>query len=105
MIERVEARLRGELQQEHAAVEAATTDEAPTEAPAAAEAIGSEPEASASPEPDEAEAAPRRRTARPGSGLFLSDHQRRAVEFLTLLRTVVADPPPDEPPAPQAQSP
>ncbi len=101
MIPRVEARLRGELQQEHAAVEATTADEMP----AAADAAGEQPGVSASPEADEAEAAPRRRTARPGSGLFLSDHQRRAIEFLTLLRAATADPPPDEPPTPQAQSP
>ncbi|HZH45160.1 MAG TPA: hypothetical protein VEY31_00855, partial [Roseococcus sp.] len=50
MIERVETRLRGELQQEHAAVEAVTADEMP----AAAEAAGNEPEVSTSCEPDEA---------------------------------------------------
>ncbi len=105
MIQRVEARLRGELQQEHAAVEAATSDEAPSEEPAMAEGAGNEPEASASSEPDDAEAAPRRRSPRTGPGLFLSDHQRRAIEFLTFLRAATADPPPDEPPTPQAQSP
>jgi hypothetical protein len=133
MIQRVEARLRGELQQEHAAVEAAAADETPSEQPSAAAAEPSaadaatslvappldggayQPEQTAVPHPvgapvepehdREAEPAPRRRSPRAGPGLFLSDHQRRAIEFLTLLRTVVADPPPDEPPAPQAQSP
>ena len=105
MIERVEARLRGELQQEYAVVQAATSDEVPGEEPVATEAAGDEPEAPVLPQPEEVEAAPRRRTSRTGRGLFLSDHQRRAVEFLTLLRAATADPPPDEPPAPQAQSP
>ena len=105
MIERVEARLRGELQQEHAAVEAATADEVPDEEPAGADAADDEPEASASSEPDEAEAAPRRRSPRTGPSLFLSDHQRRAIEFLTLLRAATADSSPEEPPTPRAQAP
>jgi len=131
MIERLEARLRGELQQEHAAVEAAVAEEAGPEEPAAA-AEAADPDAhplvappldggayqpgqAAVPDPVDApvepghdrgeEAATRRRAPRTGSGLFLSDHQRRAVEFLTLLRTATADPPPDEPPTPQARSP
>ncbi len=101
MIERVEARLRGELQQEHAAVHAATADEEPADP----EAAGDEPEVSVPSQPDETEAAPRRRTPRTAPGLFLSDHQRHAAPFLTLLRTAAADPPPDEPPAPRAQAP
>jgi hypothetical protein len=131
MIERVELRLRGELQQEHAAVEAAVAEEARAEEPAAAAEAADpdahplvaplldggayQPEQAAVPDPagapvepghdKEEEAASRRRSVRPGPGLFLSDHQRRAVEFLTLLRTVVADPPPDEPPTPRAQAP
>ena len=51
------------------------------------------------------EGAPRRRTAHPTPGLFLSDHQRRAIEFLTLLRAATADAPPEEPPTPRAQAP
>ena len=120
MIQRVEARLRPELQQEHAAVEAAVADEArPEEPAAAADAAGPDahplvappldggayqPGQAAVPGPvgapvepghdKEEEPAPRRRTTRTAPGLFL-----------TLPRTVASDPPPDEPPPPQAQSP
>ena len=136
MLERVEARLRGELQHEHAVVQAAMADETPSEEPVAhaepsaagaatnAHSLvappldggacqplqGTEPHAAGAPvEPEhdreEETAAPRRRSARPGPGLLLSDHQRRVVEFLALLRAAAADSPPDQPPTPQAQSP
>ena len=86
-MQRVESRLRGELQQEHVAVHAAVAaDETPpVEEPA--------------PEP----APPRRqrRSPRPSSTPVLSDYQSRAIEALLLLKNAA----PDEPPIPRAQVP
>jgi hypothetical protein len=86
-MQRVESRLRGELQQEHAAVHAAVAvDEAPSiEEPA--------------PEP----VPPRRqrRSPRPSSTPLLSDYQSRAIKALLLLKNAA----PDEAPIPRAQAP
>ena len=86
-MQRVESRLRGELQQEHAAVHAAVAvDEAPSiEEPA--------PE----PEPPLRQ----RRSPRPSSTPILSDYQSRAIEALLLLKNAA----PDEQPTPRAQAP
>ena len=86
-MQRVESRLRGELQQEHAAVHAAVAaDEAPSiEEPA--------PE----PEPPLRQ----RRSPRPSSTPVLSDYQSRAIEALLLLKNAA----PDEQPTPRAQAP
>ena len=86
-MQRVESRLRGELQQEHAAVHAAVAaDEAP---PVAEEAL--EP-----PLPQR-----QRRSPRPSSTPVLSDYQSRAIEALLLLKNAA----PDEPPTPRARAP
>jgi hypothetical protein len=85
-MQRVESRLRGELQQEHAAVQAAVAaDEAP---PA---------EEDASPEPRQRQ----RRSPRPSSTPILSAYQSRAIEALLLLKNAA----PDEPPTPRARAP
>jgi hypothetical protein len=84
-MQRVESRLRGELQQEHAAVHAAVAaDEAP-------------PMAEAAPEPPRRQ----RRSPRPSSTPILSGYQSRAIEALLLLKNAA----PDEPPTPRAQAP
>ncbi len=87
-MQRVESRLRGELQQEHAAVQAAV---AADEAPPAAEEAGPEP------------ALPQRqrRSPRPSSIPVLSDYQSRAIEALLLLKNAA----PHKPPTPRAQAP
>jgi hypothetical protein len=84
---RVESRLRGELQQEHAAVNAAVAaDEAPpVEEPA----------------PDADPPRRQRRSLRPSSTPVLSDYQSRAIEALLLLKNAA----PDEQPTPRAQAP
>jgi hypothetical protein len=87
-MQRVESRLRGELQQEHAAVQAAV---AADDAPPVAE------EAAPEPEPPRRQ----RRSPRPSSTPVLSDHQSRAIEALLLLKNAA----PDEQPAPRAQAP
>jgi hypothetical protein len=87
-IQRVESRLRGELQQEHAAVHAAV---------AADEAPPVEEEAAPEPEPPRRQ----RRSPRPSSTPLLSDYQSRAIEALLLLKNAA----PDEPPTPRAQAP
>ena len=87
-MQRVECRLRGELQQEHAAVHAAV---AADEAPPVAE------EAAPEPEPPQRQ----RRSPRPSSTPFLSDYQSRAIEALLLLKNAA----PDEQPTPRAQAP
>jgi hypothetical protein len=86
-MQRVESRLRGELQQEHAAVHAAAAvDEAPSiEEPA----------------PDAEPPLRQRRSPRPSSTPLLSDYQSRAIEALLLLKNAA----PDEPPTPRAQAP
>ena len=85
-MQRVESRLRGELQQEHAAVHAAVAaDEAP---PVAEEAA---------PEPPLRQ----RRSPRPSSTPVLSTYQSRAIEALLLLKNAI----PDEQPTPRAQAP
>jgi hypothetical protein len=84
-MQRVESRLRDELQQEHAAVQAAVAaDEAP-------------PMAEAAPELPQRQ----RRSPRPSSTPVLSDYQSRAIEALLLLKNAA----PDEPPTPCAQAP
>jgi hypothetical protein len=84
-MQRVESRLRGELQKEHAAVHAAVAaDEAP-------------PMAEAAPEPPLRP----RRLPRPSSTPILSDYQSRAIEALLLLKNTA----PDEQPTPRAQAP
>jgi hypothetical protein len=86
-MQRVESRLRGELQQEHAAVHAAVAaDETPpVEEPAT-----------------ELELPQRqRRLQRPSSTPVLSDYQSRAIEALLLLKNSA----PDEPPTPRARAP
>jgi hypothetical protein len=87
-MQRVESRLRGELQQEHAAVHAAV---AADEAPLVVEQAAFEPEP------------PRRqrRSPRPSSTPVLSDYQSRAIEVLLLLKNAA----PDEQPIPRAQAP
>jgi hypothetical protein len=87
-MQRVESRLRGELQQEHAAVQAAVAaDEA---SPVAEEAV-----------PEPAPPQRQRRSPRPSSTPLLSSYQSRAIEALLLLKNAA----PDEPPAPRAQAP
>jgi hypothetical protein len=87
-MQRVESRLRGELQQEHAAVHAAVAaDESP---PVAEEPI-------ADPEPPQRQ----RRCPRLSSTPVLSDYQSRAIEALLLLKNAA----PDEQPTPRAQAP
>jgi hypothetical protein len=87
-MQRVESRLRGDLQQEHAAVHAAVAaDEAPPVAEAAA------------PEPEPPQRL--RRSPRPSSTPILSDYQSRAIEALLLLKNAA----PDEQPTPHAQAP
>ena len=86
-MQRVESRLRGELQQEHAAVHAAVAaDEAP-------------PVVEATPEP--APPLRQRRSPRPSSTPVLSDYQSRAIDALLLLKNAA----PDEQPTPRAQAP
>ncbi len=87
-MQRVETRLRGELQQEHAAVQAAV---------AADEAPPVEEEAAPEPEPPRRQ----RRSPRPSSTPVLSDYQSRAIEALLLLKNAA----PDEPPTPRARAP
>jgi hypothetical protein len=86
-MQRVESRLRGELQQEHAAVNAAVAaDEAPpVEEPA----------------PDAEPPRRQRRSPRPSLTPVLSDYQSRGIEVLLLLKNAA----PDEPPTPRAQAP
>jgi hypothetical protein len=85
-MQRVESRLRGELQQEHAAVNAAVA--ADETSPVAEEAA---------PEPPRRQ----RRLPRPSSTPVLSDYQSRAIEALLLLKNAA----PDEQPTPRAQAP
>jgi hypothetical protein len=85
-MQRVESRLRGELQQEHAAVHAAVAADG---APPVAE--------EAEPEPPQRQ----RRSPRPSSTPVLSDYQSRAIEVLLLLKNAA----PDEQPTPRAQAP
>jgi hypothetical protein len=87
-MQRVESRLRGELQQEHAAVHAAVAADEP--APVAEEAASD-------PEPPQRQ----RRSPRPSSTPILSDYQSRAIEALLLLKNAT----PDEQPIPRAQAP
>jgi hypothetical protein len=84
-MQRVESRLRGELQQEHAAVHAAVA------------ADETAPMEEAAPEPPQRQ----RRSPRPSSTPILSDYQSRAIEALLLLRNAA----PDEPPTPRARAP
>ena len=87
-MQRVESRLRGELQQEHAAVNVAVAvDEAPP----------AEEDASPEPEPPQRQ----RRSPRPSSTPVLSGYQSRAIEALLLLKNAA----PDEQPTPRAQAP
>jgi hypothetical protein len=86
-MQRVESRLRGELQQEHAAVHAAV---AADEVPVAEDAA-----------PEPAPPSRQRRSPRPSSTPVLSDYQSRAIEALILLK----DAAPDEPPTPRARAP
>ena len=88
-MQRVECRLRGELQQEHAAVHAAV----------AADDLPEATEEAAAPEPEPPQR--QRRSPRPSSTPFLSDCQSRAIEALILLKNAV----PDEQPTPRAQAP
>src|SRR5215208_513086 len=83
-MQRVESRLRDELQQEHAAV-------------AADEACPDEDEPNPEPEPLRRQ----RRSPRPSSTPVLSDYQSRAIEVLLLLKNAA----PDEPPTPRARAP
>ena len=86
-MQRVESRLRGELQQEHAAVHAAVAaDEAP-------------PVEASAPDPEPPQR--QRRSPRPFSTPVLSDYQGRAIEALLLLKNAA----PDEQPTPRAQAP
>ena len=90
-MQRVETRLRGELAHEHAVVHAAVAadDAPPTEEKAA-------------PEPEPEPARRQRRSRRPSSTPpMLSDHQRRAIEALILLKNAA----PDEAPVPRARAP
>ena len=85
-MQRVESRLRGELQQEHAAVHAAVVaDKAPSIEESAPE-----------PEPPRGSAA-----AAAVLDPVLSDYQSRAIEALLLLKNAA----PDEQPTPRAQAP
>ena len=87
-MQRVESRLRGELQQEHAAVHAAA---AADEAPPVTEEVAAEP----------APPQRQRRSPRPSSTQVLSDYQSRAIEALLLLKNAA----PDEQPTPRARAP
>jgi hypothetical protein len=87
-MQRVESRLRGELQQEHAAVHAAV---AADEASPVEEQIAPEPELLRR----------QRRSPRPSSTPVLSGYQSRAIEALLLLKNAA----PDEPPTPRARAP
>ena len=87
-MQRVESRLRGELQQEHAAVHAAV---AADEVPPVAEEVAPEPEPPLR----------QRRSPRPSSTPALSDYQSRAIVALLLLKNAA----PDDPPTPRAQAP
>ncbi len=87
-MQRVESRLRGELQQEHAAVHAAV---------AADETSPVTEEVAAEPTPPQRQ----RRSPRPSATPVLSDYQSRAIEVLLLLKNAA----PDEPPTPCAQAP
>jgi hypothetical protein len=87
-MQRVESRLRGELQQEHAAVQAAV---------AADEASPVTEEVAAEPEPPQRQ----RRSPRPSSTPVPSDYQSRAIEALLLLENAI----PDQQPTPRAQAP
>jgi hypothetical protein len=89
-MQRVENRLRGELQQEHAAVNAAV---AADEASPVTEVVAQAPE----PAPPLRQ----RRLPRPSSTPVLSDYQSRAIEVLLLLKNAA----PDEQPTPRAQAP
>jgi hypothetical protein len=80
-MQRVESRLRGELQQEHAVVHAAVAAD----------------ETSPEPEPPQRQ----RRSPRPSSTPVLSDYQSRAIEALLLLKNAA----PDEQPTPRARAP
>jgi hypothetical protein len=84
-MQRVESRLRGELQQEHAAVQAAVAAD----------------ETSPMEEPAPAPLRRQRRSPRPSSTPVLSDYQSRAIEALLLLKNAA----PDEQPIPRAQAP
>jgi hypothetical protein len=87
-MQRVESRLRGELLQEHAAVNAAVaTDETPPV----------KEQASPDPEPPQRQL----RSPRPSSTPVLSAYQSRAIEALLLLKNAA----PDEQPTPRAQAP
>jgi hypothetical protein len=87
-MQRVESRLRGELQQEHAAVHAAVAaDDVPP--------VGEEP--TIEPDPPQRQ----RRSPRPSSSPLLSDYQSRAIAALLLLENAA----PDEQPTPRAQAP
>jgi hypothetical protein len=83
-MQRVESRLCGELQQEHAAVQAAM---AADEAPPVEEQIAPEQR--------------QRRSPRPSSTPVLSGYQSRAIEALLLLKNAATD----EQPTPRAQAP
>jgi hypothetical protein len=87
-MQRVESRLRGELQQEHAAVQAAV---AADESPPVTEEVAAEP----APLPRQ------RRSPRPSSTPVLSGYQSRAIEALLLLKNAA----PDEQPTPRARAP
>ncbi len=91
-MERVEARLRGELEHEHAVVQAATAADAPP---------ADEPPVDKAHDTVDESPPERRRSPRPRSGPLLNDHQRRAIEALACLK---ADPP-DEQPTPRARAP
>jgi hypothetical protein len=84
----VESRLRGELQQEHAAAQAAVVAD---EAPPVAEEVAPEPEPLQRP----------RRSPRSSSTPLLSGYQSCAIEALLLLKNAA----PDEPPTPHARAP
>jgi hypothetical protein len=105
-MQRVESRLRGELQQEHAAVHAAVAaDEAARpeeEGIAEAEQVEGASELNSPVDPEDSTGERRRvRLRRPRSGPLLSDLQHRAVEAMLLLKNAA----PDEPPTPRAQAP
>jgi hypothetical protein len=90
-MQRVESRLRGELQQEPAAVQAAVVAD---EATPVAEEVAPEPEPPQRPQRP-------RRSPRSSSTPVLSDYQSRAIEALLLLKNAA----PDEQPIPRAQAP
>jgi hypothetical protein len=87
-MQRVESRLCGELQQEHAAVQAAV---------AADDALPDVDETAPEPAPPLRQ----RRSPRPSSTPVLSDYQSRAIEALLLLKNAA----PYEQPTPRAQAP